>query len=835
MRQSHAGPAAVLLISLLLPMAALAQDTPVYKNPQAPIEDRVADLLGRMTVQEKVAQLGGTGMDTPDNERLGIPGFKMADGPHGVRHGKSTCFPTLLALGATWDVGLVERIGGALGREFRGKGRYVALGPCINIIRDPRGGRSFETLGEDPYLIARLATAYIQGMQAEKVIATPKHFACNNQENDRGKTDVQIGERTLREFYLPHFKAAIQEGGAWSIMSAYNRVNDTYCTANRHLQRDILKGEWGFKGFIMSDWGACHTTYAAINGGLDVEMPNPAHFGDGLLRAVESGEVPIALIDDAVARTLRARFWAGVFEEPVEPDESKINTPEHQALCLQAAREAIVLLRNEGDLLPLDPATVERIAVIGPNANVARPTGGGSSHITPYYAVSPLDGIRSRAGEGVEVVFAQGLQMGEELGLSPIKPEMLKPPGDETGAHGLLGEYFTNMTLSGKPAITRIDETIDFDWGQGAPADGVGRDGFSIRWQGTITVDKTGEYWFATTSDDGVRLWVDGRQLINVWADHGAQTDRQQVSLQAGEVYGIRLEYYENSGDAVIKLGWSEPAAQDAGLLEARRAAADADVAIVAVGTSPRIETEGRDRGTLKLPAGQDELIQAVAEANPNTVVLLVNGSAVFMDPWVDTVPAIVQCWFSGQEAGNAIADLLFGLHNPSGRLPVTFPRNDGQMPGFDNQYETIGTARGYRYYDGQQIEPLFAFGHGLSYTRFAYSNLRLTPQRISADQQVTVRVEVANVGDRAGDEVVQLYVRDVQAGIERPVQELKRFRRVSLNPGETQTVEFTLATQDLSYYDVNAKGWVAEPGGFEVRVGGSSRDIATRAVFELI
>lgn len=827
---------AFVVTALLQVGASAAQEVnpPLYKDPNAPLEHRVNDLLACMTLEEKIAQLGGdqSAMATPDNERLGIPGFKMADGPNGVRHGKSTCWPCCLAMGATWDPTLLERLGVALGREFRGKGRYVALGPCINIIRDPRGGRSFETMGEAPYLLSCMAVAYVRGMQSQRVIATPKHFACNNQENGRGSNDVQVDERTLREFYLPHFRAVVQEGGAWAIMSAYNKVRGEHCTQNHYLQVDLLKNEWGFPGIVMSDWGACHTTVEAINGGLDVEMPTAHFYGQPLLDAVKRGDVDEETIDEAVRRVLRAKFWAGVFEQPVQPDESQVNTPEHQALAREVEAKAIVLLKNEGNLLPLDRGAIKSIAVIGPNADTPRHAGGGSSYITPYYTVTPLQGLQNKLGGALSLEYVKGCSLQSDEDLKPLDPTLLTPPHAEPGQQGLLGEYFNNMKFEGEPTLKRIDPTLDFDWGTGAPGPGVNSDRFSVRWTGTLTPRVSGRYLFGVSCDDGVRLYIDDNRIIDDWRDHGVETPTGTVDLEAGRAYRFRLEFYENGGDAVVKLRAVEPGPQEDPFREAREAAARADMAIVAVGTSAREESEGRDRPSLKLTGPQDELVEAVRRVNPRTIVLVLSGSAVLMDPWIDHVPAVLQCWFGGQEAGNAIADVLFGDVNPGGKLPVTFPRSDEQLPSFNNDYETVGEGRGYRYYDKKGLEPLFPFGYGLSYTRFRYGGLQIGPREIAGDGRIRVTVEVENVGKRAGDEVVQLYVGYLRPGVERPLRELKGFERVTLAPGEKKRVIFRLAAKNLAYYDPEAKDWRTETGEYEVLVGGSSRELPLHAAF---
>ncbi|MCK5473588.1 MAG: glycoside hydrolase family 3 C-terminal domain-containing protein [Planctomycetes bacterium] len=817
----------LLLISVFIANASVAAEKPIYLNSQAAVEDRIEDLLSRMTLEEKIKQLGGdeTGFSTPDNERLGIPGFKMADGPHGVRHGKATCFPGSLGQACSWDTDLISRIGQALGKEFRGKGRYVGLGPCINIIRDPRGGRSFETMGEDPYLTSQLATAYIKGLQSQKVIAVPKHYACNNQENGRMNNNVVVGERVLREIYLPAFRACVVDGDAMGIMSAYNKANGLYCSENPHLLTDILKNEWGFKGIVISDWGACHSTAASANAGLDVEMPHSDYFGQSLLDAVENWEVPEEKINEAVRRVLRTKFWAGVFENPVEPNESAVNTPEHQALALEAARKAIVLLKNEKSALPLNKEKIKKIALIGPNADVARPTGGGSSYITPYYAVSALEGIKNKVGDDVQINVVRGCNLGIEDSFYTIKNLKLT----NKDQCGLLGEYYNNIYLSGEPAVRKIDASVDFDWGGESPINAINNDGFSVRWTGKLTPEKTGEYELATTTDDGSRLFLDGKLIIDDWQDHPTETHSVKVTLEAGREYDIRFEYYENGGGAVAKLGWNMPQEKQTGTFtEAKKAAEEADVAIVVVGTNAQIETEGRDRNTLALPSQQDELIKAVFQANPKTIVVLISGSAVLMDKWIDKVPAVLECWFGGQEVGNAIADVIFGNYNPSGKLPITFPLNEQQLPSFDNDYETAGESRGYRYYEKQNLKPLFPFGYGLSYTSFEYSNLKVKPQLCKISDTVTVSVDVSNVGKRTGDEIVQLYVGDVKASVQRPLKELKGFNRVTLQPGQTKTVTFTLGGDSFAFYDVDAKKFVTEPGAFKIMAGTNSANYLT-------
>jgi beta-glucosidase len=705
-----------------------------YQNPALPVEKRVADLLQRMTLEEKVALLAGSAwMETVPNARLGIPSIKMADGPMGVRcwagpdvqqppQVHSTAFPSNAAMAAAWDPELARAEGKAIGQEVKGHGRNMILGPTVNIDRVPLWGRNFEGFGEDPYLAARLAVAYIQGVQSEGVIATVKHFAANNQEFERHRIDEKIDERTLNEIYYPAFKAAVQEAGVWAVMSAYNKIDGLWCAENQHLLREVLKKEWGFRGFVVSDWGSTYSTVDTVNAGMDLEMPggeamrywtttegfkvdgNGAGFltPDKVLPAVASGKISPATIDDNAGRILRVMFQSGVFDKPTAAT-GQVDTPEHRALARKIAEESIVLLKNAGGILPLDASKVHSIAVIGPNAAVARTGGGGSSMVNPSYAVAPLDGLRERAGSKVRISYALGVPM--------------------------QGEPFTDHT----------------------------------------------------------------------------------------------------------------PAAQAKLRKEAAALAAQAEVAIVVVGYAPFLEREDFDRATLDLPEGQDELIQAVTKVNKNTIVVVNAGSPVSMSKWLDQAAAVLDMWYGGQEGGHAIASILFGDANPSGKLPVTFPKEMkdsaayGHYPGTNLHVEYAeGIYVGYRHFDAHQIEPLFPFGYGLSYTKFEYSGLKVTPATVAPGQKVTVALQVRNTGERAGAEVVQLYLHDVKSSLPRPPQELKRFRRVALEPGAEKTVTFVIDQPALSFYSPEKHAWVAEPGVFEVLVGASSRDIRLKGAFTL-
>jgi beta-glucosidase len=837
MRGLAAAHVAMLACGWASPALSQEQDKPPYLHTALPIEERISDLLSRMTLEEKIDQVSGeTYMNTRQNDRLGIPALKTADGPHGVTSVKATCFPTAISMASSWDTDLVARIGVALAEETRARGRNVILGPCVNIHRTPMGGRNFESFSEDPYLAARMTVSYVKGVQSQRIATSVKHYACNNQEWERDTINVEIDERTLREIYLPAFKAAVQEADAWTIMAAYNKVRGTWCCENKVLLTDILKNEWGFKGFVVSDWTAMHSTVDAANAGLDLEMPGPGRFFTApLIEAVKNGDVSEATLDDKVRRILRVKFLLGLFDGKNQ-GEGALDTAEHRALARTAGAHGIVLLKNDRHILPLKRQAIRSLAVIGPNAAVARLGGGGSSGVSPFYSVSPLEGLQNKCGEKIAVRYSEGCQMVSSL--TAIPSTHLTPTDGSEGQHGLRAEYFNNKELDGAPVLTRIDAQVDFDWGPGSPAPEINADGFSARWTGKLSPPSSGTYELGVTSDDGSRLYLDGQLLVDNWKDQGAATKSATVPLDAGRTYDIRVEYYENLGSAVAKLGWQPPGDP---LAEASRIAAESDLAIVFAGLSSQFEGEGADRRDMALPGQQNALIKAVVRANTNTIVVLNNGTPLVMSEWIDNVPAVVEAWYPGQEGGHAIADVLFGDVNPSGKLPTTFPRRPEDSPSYGNYPGKDGVVRyaegvfvGYRHFDSKHVEPLFPFGHGLSYTRFKYGDLNVNPRRDATGTHIQVSFNLQNVGDREGAEVVQLYVHDVEASVERPVKELKAFKKVNLKPGETQAVEFELDDTALAFYDTGRREWVAEPGEFEILIGSSSQDIRLSQLFTL-
>jgi beta-glucosidase len=800
-------------------------------NSDTAIDNQIEFLISQMTLAEKIELIhGSTSMDLPANGRLGIPGVNMADGPLGVRDGTaSTAFPASIAISASWDVNLADQVGKAIAVELRNKGKNVILAPCMNIVRVPQGGRNFETFGEDPYLNSRMAVAYINGVQSQNAIACAKHYACNNQEYERGTIDILVDRRTLHEIYLPAFKASVTEAGVWSVMAAYNQVNGHHCTENEYLLKTVLKDEWGFKGFVVSDWWSVHSTANTANNGLDVEMPSGGLWdNDQLLTAVNNGQVSENTINDKVRRVLRAIYKSGMTGQW---SGQSVQTEEHNKLARDVATAGIVLLKNKNSILPLDSNVNITIAAIGPNLYRARTGGGGSSLVTPYYSISPLQGLQNAAGSSITITRCAGSILSEN-DLPPIDPSLLYV--QDMSQNGMNAEYFNNTTLSGTPVLTRVDTSVDFDWSDGSPGTGVNADYFSTRWQGKLVVPTTGTYKLAMTTDDGFRLYLNGSLLISDWSNHSVRSTSTNILLNAGQQYDLKIEYYESDGAAVAQLSCFRP---DALLSEAVAKAADANAAILFVGLSNNLEGEGSDKASMSLPAEQIQLIQAVAAVNPNTIVVMFSGPQVDMNDWIGNVSAVMQAWYLGQECGNAVANILFGKENPSGKLPVTFIKRWADNPCYSNypgNVYTEGIFVGYRYHDHANVEPLFPFGFGLSYTTFAYSNLTIDTNSLASNGTFTVSLNIQNTGQRTGSEVVQLYIADIASSVPRPPKELKAFEKINLQPGETKSVKFTLDKSALSFYDVANSRWYAEPGMFQVQVGSSSRDIRLSGNFEL-
>lgn len=821
------------IVFLFLAQFSVAQSV----ASSAEVEKRVDSILGKMTLAEKITIIGGTNdFYTRPIPRLGIPSLRMSDGPLGVHdYGPTTAYPAGIALAASWDVDLARRFGTTMGQDARARGVHFILAPGMNIYRAPMCGRNFEYFGEDPFLASRMAVSAIKGIQSQRVIATAKHFAGNNQEFGRMDLSSDIDERTLREIYLPAFEAAVKEAKAGAVMDAYNLVNGVYMTENKHLNNEILKRDWGFDGILMSDWGATHNGVAAANAGLDLEMPSPLFMNEAtLVPAIKQGTVQVTAIDDKVRRILRKAIEFGFFDQPQGDANLPVLSQEARQVALEEARSGIVLLKNSGNLLPLDKAKVKTIAVIGPNAYPAVVGGGGSSLTKPFNSVSYLEGISNYLGTEAKVLYAVDLPPLDEVFENS---EFATAPN---GASGLKGEYFTNEQLQGTPVLVRTDKHVDFKWQEGSFAENQPTDHFSVRWTGYFTPKKSGDYKFLSSADDGVRLYLDEQRVIDDWQPHSETLDAYSTHLEAGHSYKVRFEYFDSVGTATVGLG---VIAADAAVgRETKALAAKADVVIVCVGFDPSSEGEGFDR-PFHLPGGQDELIRLVASVNKNTIVVLTAGGSVDMTQWIDSVPGLLHAWYPGQEGGTALAQILFGDYSPSGKLPVSFERRWEDNATYASYYPEKGEKRveysegvffGYRHFDRSSTKPLFAFGYGLSYTTFAYSNLSVTPASGNLDQSVIVSFDVRNTGNREGAEVAELYVGDSHASVPRPVKELKSFAKVNLKPGETRHVELTLDRRAFSFYDVKKSNWSAEPGEFTILVGGSSDNIQLRSTFTL-
>jgi beta-glucosidase len=796
-------------------------------------DGRVEKLLGQMTLEEKLAYIGGVNaMSIRSIPRLGLPEIRMSDGPLGVRRDKpAPRYPAGIALAASWNRELARLEGVSMGRDCRARGINILLAPGVNINRLPICGRNFEYVsGEDPYLASQMVVPFIQGVQSQGVTATLKHFAANNQEINRRYINVIVGERALREIYLPAFEAAVRVAKVGAVMDAYNKVNGAFCTENSYLNETLLKGEWGFDGVLMSDWGATHSALGPAKSGLDLEMASGTWMNaKNLLPALRSGEITEQQIDDKVRRILGLIVKMGYLDRPQLDSSISENSPESASAALAVAEEGIVLLKNEQDTLPLDRGRIKKIAVLGPDAHPGVPAGWGSSFVNPFYAVSVFDGLTKNKGPQMIVdYFDVGVG---NFGTSDFAHQ------DQSGqlVEGLKAEYFPNLNLFGNPVIDRTDRRINFDWGASEGA----RSGlplqFTVRWSGVIRPVSSSLHVFRARADSGVRVYLDDNLIIDDWADHSARPDVTTRPLEAGHIYGLRVEYKNSGGGgAIAQFGWASLTVPDA--------IRDYDAAVVCVGFDNGSEGEGFDR-TFELPDAQDDLIDGVVNKIPRTIVVLNSGGNVDMHRWLGKVPALIHAWYPGQEGGNAVAKILFGDVNPSGKLPVSFEANKNDNPAFksypsDSSGENVrydeGIFVGYRGYDHFGVKALFPFGFGLSYTRFDYSNLTVEPGDRADPCAAKVAFDIRNAGQVAGAEVAELYVGAVQPKVERPVKELKGFAKIQLQPGESKKVTLTLNRRSFAYFDPDTRRWRADAGTYEISVGGSSDNLALRQAFEI-
>jgi beta-glucosidase len=824
-------------VTVLLALAAVSSTAAAQTTP-TPSDERIESLLKQLTLEEKAALMaGGTAFATRAIPRLGVPAINLSDGPNGVRSNDdqaATVFPTGSALAATWNPAVLQSVGEAIGREALAMHVHVMLGPNVNIQRWPLSGRNFEDYSEDPYLAGTLGSAYVRGVQSQGVGTSVKHFVANEQELRRLTSSSNVDERTLREIYLLPFEMIVKSAKPWTVMASYNRLNGTYMSENRPLLHDVLEGEWAFPGLAMSDWGAVHSTVAAASSGLDLEMPGPPRFfGDRLAEAVRNHQVPEEALDDAVRRLLRTIVRVGALDARARPP-GELLSARNRAAALDAAREAITLLKNEHSLLPLDKSRIHTLAIIGPNADVPLYEGGGSAAVIPARILTPLESLKRRLGPTVSVRYARGV---DNDPLPPPADARLMSPTRARRQVGLAYRYYNNPDFKGSPVAQGVTNYFDkLALGSKLPA-------VSARFDGYFFAPRDGDYGFSLSQNGTGTLWVDDQIVLGQGKgrtvppafDFAAETHLAEIPLKAGRPYRIRIDYVASQPFHLLQFGLRVPT----GPIDAAVTAAQgADVAIVFVGSSRSTETEGRDRRTLSLEGGQNDLVGAVITVNPNTIVVLQSGAPYVM-PWVKRAPAIVEGWLAGEESADALADVLLGEVNPSGKLPMTFPMRLEDSPAYiyyadgpDANYGE-GVFVGYRYFDKRGVEPLFPFGHGLSYTSFTYRNITVTSPG-QADGAVDVSVDVTNTGSRAGAETVQLYVGDATTtAVVRPDKELKGFRKIQLNPGESQTVRFTLTLRDLSYYDVTRHDWTATAGPHRILVGSSSRDIRLTRYFD--
>jgi beta-glucosidase len=883
----------IAFLALAALFATPAQQPPLYQNPSASVEKRVDDLLSRMTLAEKISQLMNDSAAIP---RLNVPAYNWwNECLHGVaRAGRATVFPETIGLAATWDRNLIFRVATAISDEARAKNNeFVRLGkrniyqgltfwtPNINLFRDPRWGRGMETYGEDPFLTGRMAVQFIKGLQGDdpkylKTIATAKHYAVHSgPESSRHTFDAVVDERDLRDTYLPQFEAAIKEGGAQSVMCAYNSVDGAPACSNPRLLEEILRKQWGFSGYVVSDCGAIGDIYLhhkfaptaeagvakAIQAGTDL---NCGVEYEAILPAMRQGLIKESEIDQSLRRLLLARFHLGMFDPRSTVKYAQIpysvnDSPAHRQLALETARKAMVLLKNENRLLPLSKS-LKTIAVIGPNANDFDALTGNYNG-EPTAPVTALAGIKAKL-PSARVIYARGSDLAANMPNFEVVPaSALSTSNGANRRPGLTGEYFNSSNFDGKPhrpreltypnsgkmvgevplaaepLFTRIDPKIDFHWWEGAPRADMHDDDFGIRWSGYLSAPATGTYQLGAIGMNAFELYLDGKLIVEFNNIHERSYRYEQVQLEAGKRYQIRLDYHEFLNDADIQLVWSLPGDNTRLSREAVDAARGADAVVLVLGLSPRLEGEemkvpvegfqGGDRVSLDIPRVQQQLLESVIGLGKPTVLVLMNGSAVSVNWARDHAPAIVEAWYPGEAGGSALADILFGDYNPAGRLPVTFYKSADQLPPFTD-YNMKG--RTYRYFTG---EPLFPFGFGLSYTTFAYHNLHL-PTGASAGDEVKAAVEVENTGKMAGEEVVQLYVTPAvlppvspTPSHAAPIRSLAGFERIALRPGERKTVQFALAPRQFSTVTADGRR-IAEPGAFEISVGGGQTGAAS-------
>jgi beta-glucosidase len=844
----HSKPSSLFrscLTTLALGAALMAAHTPGFaQDPHAldaTEQQKVDSLVKQMTLQQKLDYIGGTGFGVRGVPSLGIRPLNMSDGPYGTRSNSgfpSTTYAAGINMAASWDPALAARIGAGIGRDARARGVHFMLGPGVNIYRSPHNGRNFEYFGEDPFLTGKIAVGYITGMQEQGVSATVKHYLGNNSEFLRHDSDSEIDERTLREIYLPAFEAAVKEGHVSSVMDSYNLINGQHATQNSYFNTEIMRKEWGFKGIMMSDWDATYDGVGAANGGLDIEEPTGKFMNNANLgSAIKAGKVSEATIDEKVRHILEtAASYGWLTRDQVDSSISFVDA-KNNAVALDAAREGAVLLKNEGNLLPLDKSAVKTILIVGPDGYPGVPVGGGSAGVVPFHQVSALEGISNLVGASTTVLYDSGVPT-----LSHLASATEFTTEAKGGKPGLTLEAFNNLDLSGTPtsktvtrhavlagltikeAIADIDAVVEMLFN--SPPSQI-----SHRLTGYYNAATSTKYILALEDSgegSGNRVYVDGKIVIDNWKIVRAFQPHLTLELAAGS-HKIVVEEWQKSpigGHVALAIVPEDKIVNS----EAVKLAAEADVVVVTAGFEPDSESEGGDR-TFALPYGQTELIRAMAAANPKVVVAITSGGNVDSTKWIDRVPAVLETWYAGQEGGRALAEILFGDVNPSGHLPATFERNEKDNPTFATYYPEGDSKRvdykegifvGYRGYERNKVKPLFPFGYGLSYTTFKFSNLSVKQDDAGGEVHGTAMFDVTNTGARKGADVAQLYVTEDHPKVARPEHELKGFERVELAPGETRHVTIPLDARSFSYYDVAAKKWAIGSSQFTISVGDS-------------
>jgi beta-glucosidase len=820
----------ILCLTLAIGLIACSAEK---KNP------KVENLISKMTLQEKVEFVGGVNsFYIRGIERLGIPEIRMADGPLGVRNpGPSTSFPASIGLAASFNKELAKELGAAIGSEAKSKDVHIMLGPAMNIHRAPFCGRNFEYLGEDPLLAGKIAANYIKGMQGVGVMSTAKHYAVNYQDFERNKVSSNLDERTLHEIYLPAFKYCVQEGKAACVMTSYNLVNGIHTSQHDYLVNQVLKKKWGFDGFVMSDWVSTYDGVACAKGGLDIEMPSGRMMSpDTLTAAIKSGRLDEKVIDDKIRRILSMYDRFGLLENADIAKGYQCDKAKDAEVALNVAREGIVLLKNENNLLPLDVKKIKSIAVIGPNGDPAITGGGGSSYVDPVNATSLVEAIKQQAGDNIKVTYSKGVYTGEHLPDGFFKNYDFYIKENGAKKKGVTAEFYKGIELKGDVVETKTFEKLNLEKGNMKSAK-VPEEDFSARFTCYFSPEVTGNYWIGVAGDDGYRMFIDGKKVIELWQNQGETPSKYIGEFQKGKEYKVVVEYYQAGGDAIIRLGALKHEGKienpETYLSSAMEAAKKADLVILSVGFNNEKESEGSDR-TFDMPYEQNNLIEKVESVNKNAIVVLNSGGNVNMNGWIDQTKGLLEAWYPGQEGNKAVAEILFGKTNPSGKLPASYEKKWEDNPTYKSYWDddkdlkvefTEGIFMGYRGYDKSGVQPRYPFGYGLSYTTFDYGKIKAETNECNGDS-FKFSIDITNSGNYDGAEAVQVYVSDVKSSLPRPVKELKAFDKVFLKKGETKTVNFELGRDAFTYYDPSKHDWVLEPGEFKILVGGSSADI---------